>query len=445
MSLRTRTLFLFLGLVVVPLGAVGVAASIAMRLAVEAAVERALPVTSGAGTVMDGSEAAATEVQARLEVAADTIRARLDRVLLAYAAFVLLVAALATLAFRTFGHRVFRSLDDLRAAVEQIAQGDFAPWLPPPGKDEVGWLSSSLGRMAVRIGQMMRMIEQSGRLTVVGEMAAHMAHEVRNPLSSIKMNLQLLDRTAKKGLMPAEVRVSIDTSLSEIARLESTVTRMLEFGSNERRPRSRCGLHAVIMEATELVRSALDRKGITLRLELDAESDWIWADRGRVKGALLNLYVNARDAMPRGGEILVETQLFLGEGGRQMLAMAVSDHGPGVPAAQRDEIFHPFFTTKTDGCGIGLPAALRTMREHGGDLYLAQRPDGGAGACFVMLFPLALPNEADAASAALHAGSSAPPRTGWRKPAAMTLRWMRIPDGSTRTAEEPPSPTAQVS
>jgi signal transduction histidine kinase len=293
--------------------------------------------------------------------------------------------------------------------------------------------------MAERLGQMMRSIELSGRLMVVGEMATHMAHEVRNPLSSIKMNLQILERSVSAGLLPADARVSIDTSLSEIARLESVVTRMLEFGSPERRSRSRCRLHAVITEAANLLRTALDKKQISLRLELDAESDWIWADRGRVKGAVLNLLVNARDAMPTGGEILVETQLFLGDGGRQMVAVAVSDRGPGVPTALQEEIFHPFFTTKTDGCGIGLPAALSTLHDHGGDLYLSQRPDGGAGACFVALFPLALPNDA-MESAAGHVDATESPRgRGWRKPAGDTLRWMRISHGSTRTLDEEPA------
>lgn len=441
MSLRARTLLLFLGFVLVPLGAVGVVASVGTRLAVEATVARALEATSVGTPAQDGRGTATAELEARLAESTEAILAPLDRLMVPYVALMLLVAALATLGFRMVSHRIFRSLDDFRGAVEQIAQGDFAPWLPLPGKDEVGWLSLSLGRMAERLGQMMRSIEQSSRLTVVGEMATHMAHEVRNPLSSIKMNLQILDRSVSAGLVPADARVSIDTSLSEIARLESVVTRMLEFGLPERRSRSRCRLHAVITEAANLLRTALDKKQIALRLELDAESDWIWADRGRVKGAVINLLVNARDAMPKGGEILVETQLFLGDGGRQMVAVAVSDWGPGVPTALQDEIFHPFYTTKTDGCGIGLPAALRTLRDHGGDLYLSQRPDGGAGACFVALFPLALPNNASESAAGHVDARESPNGRSWRKPAGDTLRWMRISHGSTHTLhEEPTSP-----
>jgi signal transduction histidine kinase len=400
--------------VLLPLAAVGVVASLGTRLAVEMTVQQALQSTSAT-------------------VSTDAILEPLNRVMLVYVALILLIGAVATLGFRLVSHRIFRSLEDFRGAVEQIAQGDFAPWLPPPGKDEVGWLSLSLGRMAERIGQMMQSIEQSGRLAMVGEMAAHMAHEVRTPLSSIKMNLQLLERSADAGAVPPDARASIDTSLSEIARLESAVSRMLEFGSPERRSRSRCGLHALITEAADLLRSAFDKTRVALRLELDAESDWILADRGRVKGVFLNLLVNARDAMPKGGEILVETQLFLGDGGRQMVAVAVSDTGPGVPAALREEIFHPFFTTKSDGCGIGLPAALRTLREHGGDVYLSQRPDGGAGACFVALFPLALPGAADGSTAPYLDPFVQAAGRGWRRPSGDALRWTPISKKSSGT------------
>jgi len=431
LSLRTKTLLLFLAFVLLPLGAVGVVASMGTRLAVEMAVQRTLERARPAAAAEPEADIGAAGAASLEVVSTEEILAPLDRVVLAYVALMLLVGAAATLGFGIVSHRIFRSLEDFRGAVEQIAKGDFAPWLPPPGKDEVGWLSLALGRMAERIGQMMQSIEQHGRLAVVGEMAAHMAHEVRTPLSSIKLNLQLLRRRADAGLVSADARASIDTSLSEIARLETVVTRMLQFGAPERGSRSRCRLHELITEAADLLQSAFEKRLIVLRLDLAAESDWIWADSGRVKGVFLNLLVNARDAMPKRGEITVETQLFLGDGGRQMVAVAVSDSGPGVPVALREDIFHPFFTTKTDGCGIGLPAALRTLREHGGDIYLSQRPDGGAGACFVALFPLALFNWAGEFDVPyLDPFDSAVPERGWRRPSGSGSRWARISEAS---------------
>jgi signal transduction histidine kinase len=430
LSLRTRTLLLFLAFILLPLGAVGVVAALGTRMAVETAVERAREeLTSSRLPTEAESYSSATGTTASQAVSVEEILAPLDRVLVAYLTLVLLIGASATLGYRFVTRRIFDALDEFRGAVEQIGQGDLAPWLPPPGTDEMGWLSLSLGRMTERIGQMMQSMEQGGRLAVVGEMAAHMAHEVRTPLSSIKMNLQLLGRSVDRGLDPADAHVSIDTSLAEIARLEAAVTRMLEFGAPERGTRSRFHLHEVIEEAADLLRSAFEERRIVFHLDLAAESDWIWADRGRVKGVFLNLLVNARDAMPEGGGVAVETQLFLGTAGRQMVAVAVSDSGAGVSPALREEIFHPFFTTKSDGFGIGLPAALKTLREHGGDLYLSQRPDGGAGACFVALFPLAPPQTASE-STSIRVDAMDPPRgRGWLKPSADTLRWMRIAHG----------------
>lgn len=419
MSLRTKTLLLFLAFVLVPLGAVGIVSSIGTRMAVERVARASLE---------ESSRSVSAEVGSLNSASADEILAPLDRLGLAYIAFVLLVGGAATVGFRLVTTRIFSSLDEFRGAVEQIAKGDFTPWLPPPGKDEVGWLALALGRMAERMGQMMRTVEQGGRLAVVGEMAAHMAHEVRTPLSSIKMNLQLLERSAEAGHVPADDRVSIETSLREIDRLETTVTRILQFGVPERVSRHRCSLHEVITESADLVRGAMEKEGIALRLDLGAESDWIWADGGRVKGVFLNLLVNALHEMPDGGEILVETQLFLGEGGRQMVAAAVSDSGPGVPAALRDEIFHPFFTTKSEGCGMGLPAALRTIREHGGDLYLSRRPDGLPGACFMALLPLAPPNLAGAFAAPYPDPIARAATTGrdWRGLAKGSVRWADV-------------------
>jgi len=130
--------------------------------------------------------------------------------------------------------------------------------------------------------------------------------------------------------------------------------------------------------------------------------------------------------MPEGGEISVETQLFLGEGGRQMIAVAVSDTGPGVPAALRDDIFYPFFTTKANGCGVGLPSALKAVRDHGGDLYPSQRPDGGPGACFVTLFNLAPPSSLGEAEAP-RVHRTAPPASLPEPASDRRLRWARYP------------------
>lgn len=426
MSLRTRTFLLFLSLVLLPLGAVGVVASIGTRMAVDSAVRAAVEQSSSSTITGIEPELRPEGTAPFASVSTDELLAPVDRLMLVYVALMLLVAAATTLAFRMVSRRIFRSLDDFREAVEQIARGDFAPWLPPPGDDEVGWLSMALGRMAERLGGMMRSIEQGSRLAMVGEMAAHMAHEVRTPLSSIKMNLQMLRRSADAGQVPPTVRASIDTSLSEIARLETAVTRILQLGGPERTWRELCSLHELISEAADVVESGFAKSGIAVRLDLDAESDRISADRSSVKGVFLNLLVNARDAMQGRGEISIETQLFLDESGMQMTAVAVSDSGPGVPFALRDEIFHPFFTTKKDGYGIGLPASLKALREHGGDLYLSERPDGERGACFVLLFPLASPNWTDEVARPHVDPTSVAPTGGWRKPPATRLPWRRV-------------------
>ena len=313
----------------------------------------------------------------------------LDRLGVAYAALVLLVAAAAAMAFNLLGGRLFRSFHELRDAVEQIGEGDFAPWLPPPGRDEIGWLSLSLGRMAQRMNHMVQSVEQFGRLAVLGEMAAHVAHEIRTPLSSIKLNLQRLERDVEAGTVPERCRASIETGIREVDRLEGTVRNILQLGPpGQDRPRRPRSLHELISQAVDVMRDWIEDRDLSLSLDLAAESDRVRVDPGRTRGIFLNLLMNAAEATPEGGEISVETRLVLREDGKQMVAAAVSDTGPGVPPTIRNEIFNPFFTTKEDGNGLGLAAALRTAREHGGDLFLSDRSDGLRGGCFVVVLPL---------------------------------------------------------
>lgn len=321
-------------------------------------------------------------------VSADTILAPIWPLQVRLLTFVLLVGAAAILAFRLASRRFFRSLEELQEAVERMGRGDFDFWLPPPGKDEAGWLSFALGRMAERITQMVRGAEKRGSLAVVGEIAAHVAHEIRTPLSSIKMTLQRLQRGTEGGTVSEADRPKIDACLREIDRLEKTVLSVLDLGGDRQFSPRPCSLHALIADTVDLLEGVMDEADISVSLDFRAESDRVRVDPGRVKGVFLNLVINALDANPTGGKIAIRTQLFLDDGGRQMLGAAVSDTGPGVPEHLRTRIFDPFFTTKEDGGGMGLSSALKTIQDHGGDLFLSEPPNGEFGACFVVVLPL---------------------------------------------------------
>ena len=292
----------------------------------------------------------------------------------------LAVAAAVTVAFSHLLRRTTRSLEDLTAATAVVGEGNFTPELPPAGTDEVGRLTASFGTMVSKVRGTVAEIQASRQMAVLGEFAAHLSHEVRNPLTSIKLNLQKLDRDRREGRLPESARVPLGIALRESARLDDVVRGVLDLTRSEPPRRELGSLHAVIREALEVVASQAEASGVGVEPHLAAGADHVVMDPSAVKGAILNLLLNAVEAMPSGGTLGVRTSSAGGE-----VTMTVSDTGPGIPEELRDRVFQPFFTRRDGGTGLGLPLAKRAIEENGGTLALW--PSRGSGAEFVITFP----------------------------------------------------------
>ncbi|HSR43106.1 MAG TPA: ATP-binding protein, partial [Longimicrobiales bacterium] len=320
----------------------------------------------------------------------DTFLAPLQQLQASYWIFVLTLALATGLAFSLLLDRVVMSLEDLTAAAARIGEGELNPWLPPPGNDEVGRLSLAFSGMLERIRQMMQRVDQSGRLAVVGQLTSYLAHEIRNPLSSIRMNLQSLQRDVRRGRIPEESGEAIEISLREVDRLSSSVTSVLQLGRPVTGPRETVSLHDVVEDAAELLNGEFRRARVSLELGLDASADRVVAATGQLKGVFLNLMMNALEAQSNGGgRVEVRSRLVSSHGDGPTVAIHIRDYGRGIPPDLRTRVFEPFFTTKNQGSGIGLAMALRTVREHGGDVFLAELPESAEGTEFVVALPLA--------------------------------------------------------
>jgi signal transduction histidine kinase len=328
----------------------------------------------------------------------------------------ILLLTLATgLAFSVLLGDVVRSLEQLTDAASRIGEGELNPWLPPPGDDEVGRLSLAFGQMLDRFRRMIQHVDQEGRLAVVGRLTAYLAHEIRNPLSSIRLNLQSLAREARDGRLPDDAGELVSVSLKEVDRLADSVSRVLELGGGEPAGAlEEVGLHEVVQEAAALLAEQGRAAQVTLRLELDAAADRVLARPGPLKGVFVNLLVNAMQAQPDGGEIVMRSRLTALANGGPGVAVHVRDRGHGVPPGLREQIFRPFFTTRSDGSGIGLATSQRTLRDFGGDLYLADLPETATGSEFVVELPLAAlaPDQVPAPRAQLPTWMRARPRQG---------------------------------
>jgi signal transduction histidine kinase len=299
----------------------------------------------------------------------------------------ILIATVAA-GFLVFISRATRSLERLTRAAVAVGRGELSPELPPASRDEVGTLATAFGDMTSRIREMMREIEVSRQLAVVGEFAAQLAHEVRNPLTSLKLDLQGLDRQLDSGALPATARPSVESSLREVSRLDAVVSSVLRLARQPAVRQKPLCLHEVIDQALATLATQFADQRILVERRLATPQPQMTGDAALLSGMLINLLLNASEAQPAGGRLGILSSMRRDSGGGQWVDVTIADDGPGIGSARREAIFRPFYTTRHGGTGLGLALALRTAREHGGHLTCVDAPAGFSGAAFVISLPV---------------------------------------------------------
>jgi signal transduction histidine kinase len=236
--------------------------------------------------------------------------------------------------------------------------------------------------MIGRMRDTMAEIERSRQMAVVGEFASQLAHEIRNPLTSIKLNMQKLERWSRGGRMPDETHKPLEITLREIDRLDRVVHGVLQLGRAPTSNRSTTSLSRIVADTAEIARPQLERSGIALNLWIGPadREPIVWGDASLLGAAFLNLILNAGDASPRGGTVRVDV-----DRNGTSACVSVRDSGTGIALAIREKVFEPFFTTKEGGTGLGLALAQRTIEEHGGTIRIE---DGNPGTIFVIELPV---------------------------------------------------------
>jgi len=223
---------------------------------------------------------------------------------------------------------------------------------------------------------------QSEKLAVAGKLAAGVAHTIRNPLTSVKMRLFSLERSL--ALNPSQ-KDDFEVISEEIAYIDAIVRNFLEFARPPKLQARPVSLSDVVDTALRLLKHKLESYGVTVEVKRSRRLAETNADPDQIKEVLVNLVINACEAMGEGGHIVIrEEEGFMEPQGR-VAVIRVSDDGPGVPEKIRETIFQPFFTSKGEGSGLGLAIARRIMEEHGGWINL-HSPEG-RGATFALVFP----------------------------------------------------------
>lgn len=299
------------------------------------------------------------------------------RLLWAMVSLLLITLAVVGWISSRLAERIARPIVALTEATRRYRRGE---QIGPPAVSasllEVGELNQAYAEMIAALEKSREQIVRAGKLAVVGEMAAVMAHEVRTPLGILRSSAQLLERQPNLGEKERELTGYI---ISETDRLNRLVNALLECASPRAPDFKPHDTHEIIGHVLDLLGSKAEGKGVSLQRELAARHSILKCDREQLIQVFLNLVLNALHFVPQGGRIIFATR---NEDG--MLHVMVADTGPGIPPDLRQRIFDPFFTRREGGIGLGLTIVQQIVQVHHGEIWVTESPEGGA--CFNLRF-----------------------------------------------------------
>ncbi|HEX7176131.1 MAG TPA: ATP-binding protein [Pyrinomonadaceae bacterium] len=286
---------------------------------------------------------------------------------------------------------ISRPLRRLTEAAVEVAGGSYGAQVELQSNDEVGLLAESFNEMSRKMADDIERLRAVGeqlarteKLAAAGTLAAGVAHEVNNPLASISSLIQILQSRTTNGTPDEEARETLRLVQTQIARISQVLRDMMDFART--RPPARAPLDVREVVESGLRFASFDKsfKRLQLTTDWDERAPMISADADQLQQVFLNLLLNARDAMPDGGELRVATR-FEARAGE--LAVEISDTGHGIPPEHRARVFDPFFTTKTAGAGTGLGLAVcyGIVNAHGGRIDIV--PNGGRGTTVRVTLP----------------------------------------------------------
>ncbi len=294
--------------------------------------------------------------------------ARLSRTFTVASALALAVlAAVAVLTARGLARPLRRLMD----SALRIGRGDLTTPVPPEPTREIGVLARELEEMRGALESRDRQLKL---------MLAGVAHEVRNPLGGIELFSGLLAEDLRAG-SATEAAGHVARIQREVGYLQRIVEDFLAFAREHPLHRAPVEAPALLSSASELLAAEAEARGVSV--EVEAAAARLEADGSLLTAALVNLVKNAVQASPTGGQVRVSGRV---EGARYVIQ--VKDPGPGIPEAERERVFEPFFTTREKGTGLGLPLARKIVRAHGGELELSSAP---GETTFTLWLPLSSP------------------------------------------------------
>ena len=277
-------------------------------------------------------------------------------------------------------------------------------------REEVQQLVGLATQVAVTVenSQLYQQMKEKDRLAALGEMAAGLAHEIRNPLGSIKASAQYLSETAAQPEGPGEF---LDIIVDEVDRLNRVVSSFLDYARPAHTDPEPIYINSAVGLTLQFLRPECDAANVGLHVTMDPDLPTVRIDIEHLRQVLINLVQNAMQAMGTGGDIYVETRVQdgfrIGGGARRWVQISVRDTGPGIAPSLVANLFVPFVTTKQQGTGLGLAISQRIVSEAGGRIDVRSRQ--GVGTTFVVLLPAEPDGALDEFEAEQESSQSSPP------------------------------------
>jgi len=326
-----------------------------------------------------GWSLAVTIPSAELKKEAKAIQSRVVQV--AAGAFVFALIGVGILSYY-----LLRPVRSLVQATQQIAGGDLTHDIPVQSRDELGDLTHSFNRMVRNLSRIQQELVQSEKLISLGRLSAGVAHEIRNPLNAMKGAVVYMQRRRADDQLIQEYTQLVS---EEIDRLNRFVTEFLYFAKQAQPVLVPTDINKLILSIQNLFGGHAREKGINFVNRLAAGLPLLKVDPQQIEQVLLNILINAMDAMPSGGRVTTSSTPFRRLSDKEdedKVRIIVEDTGIGIPSEHLHSIFDPFFSTKETGTGLGLPLSLGIVEAHGGELQVQSKP--GRGTAVIIELPL---------------------------------------------------------
>ena len=324
------------------------------------------------------------DVRGKVRATAPQVEQEENRVILAILAMV--VVALMVSAVVTFGVQLtLRPLRWLVTGTKRIGRGDYAHRVEVTSNNELGLLATEFNSMAAAIEEREQRLIRSERMATAGRIAARVTHEIRNPLSSISLNTELLEEELGEVASPeraAESRALLAAIQKEVDRLTGLTEEYLRFARLPQPKLDEEDLQVVLLDLLTFMSSELADMGVTVEHALSPGETMVRADENQLRQAFRNLLRNAGEAMAADGGRMVISARHDGD----QVELRLADTGPGIAPEDQPRIFEPFFSTKEAGTGLGLALTQQIILEHGGTLEVES--EVGEGTTFVLRLPL---------------------------------------------------------